>query len=133
MCFYKLYTNSYGKDVIAKVKIAKTDIFCYKLLHQCGGGSENIKWISPYKQMQYFKSKCPKKGIEVAATFDQDHVTDATIHQGIHSYKLIPTYLPTSKLGAYFVSYIPKGTKYYYNPEDKKYVSEKLVVTPALV
>ena len=111
------------------VKIAKRDIPCYKVL-----SFVNIRIISPIKGHTYFTTYDPDGSvydIEDKFSFDYNYSTAVSIESGIHSfsnYKKAKRYMHDCTCDVIYKAIIPKGTEYYYNPEDHEYVSLKLTV-----
>lgn len=118
MCFY------IHKDH-KKVKITKKNIICWKRF-KVNGIELNI-YYSPYyhfpyiKNIVYYEDSILKK--------DQKKFVFDEIHSGFHSY--------TSRYEAEmwknsneFISQciIPKGSRYYHNPQTKQYVSDHLFI-----
>ena len=125
------------------VKIARRNIPCYKLLEKDGR-----HYRSPHYEELYFDNYDPhypkNKVVEVRKKVKNFQIcswgTERSITQGLHSYS-IPSAAQSDLLLAnrrdliyysnsrrLFKAYIPKGTKYYYNPVEKEYVSLELVV-----
>ena len=108
-----------------KAKVAKRDIVCYKAGYKYRGG----RVFMPYFQMDYSyqlgKTQPKVKLMPVRLSNE-----DLAIQAGYHSYSNKKE-LRGWKSDPIVVSVkciIPKGTEYYYNPEDREYVSETLVV-----
>ena len=111
-------------------KIAGRNIACYKRLAHwsiglsspvedciwCKSEELNIKG-SIHKVGRLYKSTCADK-----------------IHVGFHSYSTkekaieYSREMDTSDVEI-FISYIPKGARYYYNPNTEEYVSNELTIT----
>ncbi len=120
MCFH-IHNNH------KEVKIAKKDITCYKLLVKRNPSDIGI-FISPYRNYEYnFNKKTLYKVnnfIKTYKTYDTISITDIT--KGLHSFSSIKGLKDKHWLSTYNIAFkciIPKGTKYYYNPDDKEYVS----------
>lgn len=116
MCFEK---SLIGKNSI--VRKAQKNIKCYKLLRITGK-----KARSPYQHMIYFNSLTYQNKSIKSANFEFMHESKHYLYDGLHSYSN-KKYI-CKRYHKIFEGYIPKGTRYYYNPIDHEYVSEKLIV-----
>lgn len=111
------------------VQIAERDITCFKVLTHF---KENGDTESPFRFETYFKKGGSSKYIIKKVkefTYRFNSGFNDKIYKGLHSY----SDLETAKLNADWYeeiheSIIPKGTPYYYNPDDQEYVSLKLKV-----
>ena len=109
MCFYIHYDHK-------EEKTATRDIECWKIL------SKDLK--SLYRDFQYEVEKLyQQKNPLHVDIWDQ-------IDKGFHSYANKATakkrMIFTRKITRFV---IPKGSKYYYNPVDEEYVSDKIILT----
>ncbi len=98
--------------------IAETDIKVYKI----GKRILFSPWfVSEYFNYVYFYSKKQlKNNLPIHA------YSGTVINKGYHSYSLLnKKHVFNSRDFGLFI--IPKGTKYYYNPIDKEYVSETIL------
>ena len=100
--------------------IADKDITCYKVLEE-----EKEKLNSPFLGEVYFiKNEEETEVTKEVPKFllcDQEKITE-----GLHSTLESALILDFSR--EVYKAIIPKGTKYYYNPDDNEYVSLKLTV-----
>lgn len=121
MCFLILTdSKAYGEELTAS-----KDIVCYKMLEKSIGGEV---YMSPYQNELYFKINTKAKSITKTSSLIASPWT-SQINIGLHTYsnkKYARKKLCTDR--AFFKAIIPKGSKYYYNPEDSEYVSDKLIV-----
>jgi hypothetical protein len=119
MCFY------IHQDHI-DAKIAENDITCYKILTR----KKNKDLVSPYIGSEVILGeKVEQKlerygfsidiGIHSCSTFLSAVKRRFEMWAGTHCCE------PGKKIIIKCI--IPKGTKYYYNPEDKEYVSEAMI------
>ena len=97
-------------------KTATEDIVCYKILR--------TDLVSIYYNYQYKIGKLAKSSL-LYNSFMVDIITD-----GLHSYSDL---IKAQKRRSYstrtiYKAIIPKGAKYYYNPHDKEYVSNQLII-----
>jgi hypothetical protein len=128
-----------------EVKIAKRNIPCYKILMP-GNYYRNVAIlnssfildkntiISPFKREIYFnikeKNQFVIKEVNNFSIFSTraDNIPNE-IYQGLHSYSnLKEVKVRMHPEDTIHNSFIPKGTKYYYNPSRREYVSLKLRV-----
>lgn len=119
MCFYIHPAHS-------EVKIAEEDIECYKILD-----SVVINYpimISPYQKEVYFrKGGSSEYVIKEVKKFGFDET--GNIHEGLHTHSTLET--ADNQRGwseRVYKAIIPKGTKYYYDPDKKEFVSLKLKI-----
>lgn len=124
MCFYvdKRYPDK---------KIADKDITCYKRLLPYNG--KKYKFKSPYQRYKYnlnilFESKIGKI---------ENYAYCAEINKGLHSYSTKTRAIECSKqfgcnTEIILKGIIPKGSEYYYNPMNRQYVSNQLILTKIL-
>lgn len=120
-----------------EAKIAQEDIICYKNLTL----NYYKDLVSPLSENLYFKKNSMKSS--VTKTTGKLYVDDLyvenyyVIRNGLYSYSTIEQAIEISKLSRFthkipdqdvFHAIIPKGTKYYYNPDENEYVSTKLIV-----
>ena len=120
MCF-TIHT-SYSEPLIAE-----QDIKCYKNLSHYPKGDI----YSPYRSEQYFskKNKVSFTIKEVDYFYIDTSFILSYISEGLHSYSTSQrAKQDLDKWDKTHLAIIPKGTKYYYNPEDNEYVSLKLKV-----
>ncbi len=116
MCFHLKNDND-------KKRIAKKNITCYKVL----GVSDRGNLISEHRSFRY------KPGILYKSRIGKPHYSSGFcyyfIDRGRHSYS---NYIEAKKnCGYYQIIYmciIPKGSEYYYNPDDCEYVSNQIIV-----
>lgn len=113
MCFYIHEKHK-------KCKVAEDDIVCYKHLEY--SFCDNL--VSPYQGLLYFK-----KGETHPKTFKVDPIRPdgRYIFAGLHTYSNF-TESKNHTYSSIHKAIIPKGTRYYYNPQHHEYVSEKLIV-----
>lgn len=112
MCFYKHRDHE-------KVKIAKQDIKCYKLFETIN----LIYAVSICRGFKYRRNKKYKVWFFKTQSFE--------INRGFHSWTKLEgrdRILRDDRRENYLECIIPKGAKYYYNPYDKEYVSNKIIV-----
>lgn len=134
MCFF-IHTNH------KEVKIAKHDIPCYKVLressyHRLLPNTPYIETIpksitSPYIGELYFKESDTHPVIKRNTSFGFYTYNLNIIEKGLHSYSDLNSCLKSCKVidhATIHRSIIPKGTKYYFNPEYHEYVSLALKV-----
>jgi len=117
MCFH-VYKNS-------KVKVAKGDFYVMKR-----GAVNTVKksiidtvtnrFISEYEQYVY-ESNVTQPIVQLKTVSSADRSTESieNIHEGYHSYREF--YKPFKGLKCAGIFKIPKGVKYYYNPDDGGY------------
>lgn len=112
-----------------RVKIANKDIECYKTLELSYKG--NI--VSLYSYDVYF-NKGESKDF-VLKEIKQLYVNkrDNSIENGLSScsvYRRAQYYKSKAYIKERFIyaGIIPKGSRYYYNPDTEEYVSDKLIV-----
>ena len=122
MCFNK----QVGKNWNAK--IATEDIQCYKELRK-----GNECYYSPCMIDRYFTLN--QEGCEKESSFDYDHMHFSSLEHGLHTYsnKKYAIRCNSCHGRIIFNAIIPKGTLYYYNPNDHVYISEKLIVINHLI
>lgn len=146
MCFY---INPHNQ----KVKIANEDISCWKVLkrRKCAKS-----FRSPIHDHKVFKKNVDNKKVELLPIFYNGPKIASTIpwanggiiicvigiiNQGYHSYskrsiatKTWKTELRSDFDYIYKVAkfIIPKGTKYFYNPDYNEYVSETIILAEDL-
>lgn len=119
MCFeiHKKYLN---------VQIAKKDITCYKILNKEDDG---IIASIVYDEV-YFKKGGSSEYVNKEVKEFSFNTDRTEINSGLHTYS---SYVLAHHKAKYHNKQmhkciIPKGTKYYYNPDDQEYVSLKLKV-----
>lgn len=99
-------------------KIAKKDIVCYKRL------CVYIDiFISPY--LHYFYR------LNILYRSELKPSSDNTIDIGFHSYsckKYATSRLIKDRYEVLAKGIIPKGSRYYYNPDDHEYVSNQIII-----
>jgi hypothetical protein len=118
MCFY---IHSEHQEV----KIATKDIVCYKILQK----TINNNLTSPYQNALYFTKANTHPVIKKVKAFSFCKYNSNDIEAGLHSYSALHQARKTGKFGNNIhKAIIPKGTKYYYNPTYKQYVSLELKV-----
>jgi hypothetical protein len=105
------------------VKIANRDIPCYKVLNKFDNGLT----FSLYKHNLYHANITAET--EVRKNIERFGIKNNIIGEGLHSYSTKRMARRCIRSAYVFVSYIPKGTQYYYNSVNKEYVSLCLVVT----
>jgi len=107
MCFHTHYDHQ-------EVKTAEKDIVCWKYL------TKDRK--APLQNFQYEYNILNKLGRPL-------EVVDREISEGFHSHseKRIAKLRATSDRKV-FKFIIPKGSKYFYNPNDEEYVSDHIVL-----
>lgn len=112
MCFY--IHRDHRKE-----KIAEQDIVCYKRLKPIF-----LFWgVSPFRGFSYRLRKTYKSKI-IRSRYSSDR-----IEEGLHSYSdFDQAYYRTHYDESIYKAIIPKGSTYYYNPEDHEYVSNRLKV-----
>ena len=121
MCFYIHEDHQ-------KVKIARKDITCYKVLRNI-----NSRYYAPYQCVEYRYNKLKKSKIITRprpGTFGS-----GTIDLGLHSLtdlKSVKRFINRTLLvysgDPVFEAVIPKGSEYYYNPYKGEYVSNQLMI-----
>ncbi len=103
-------------------KIAKKDIVCYKTFYPLNAKAKN-DYRSPYYGALYSlgKTYTVKRFGKGYSHFDDTDI----INEGIHSYSNLEDTKKWEMCGDEVLvkCIIPKGTKYYYNWENKEYVS----------
>lgn len=117
MCFYihKDYPNEL---------IAKRDIECFKILATYPGVPETY---SLFFDAIYFKKGGSSEYVtKQVKRFTFETIDCDTINEGLHSYSTFIQAKNKKTSGKIYKCIIPKGTKYYYNPVKKEYVSLKL-------
>lgn len=92
-------------------KIATKDIVCYKSGSKIAKGNFESFW-----QDHVYRQGSPKRTVKLVVSHRNE------IQRGYHSF----VKKPVTKLSiAKFI--IPKGAKYYYNPTENEYVSNKII------
>lgn len=132
MCF-KIHKNH------QEVKIATRNIPCYKRLELIGnnwcvkkitrGNLPTLKFQTPYFYQRVFLQHKPLKKSPIDVGLNE-------IEKGLHSYSH-----PSGVTNNWRRSFnevivkciIPKGSKYYYNPDAREYVSNKLQYTTKFI
>jgi len=123
MCF-TIHSN------FKKLKVAKKDIQCLKFLQV--DPRKRTTRAPYYTSTIYFKEDSKKKRIIKNEEFSW--VGERFIERGLHSYTIdIDQNVKRSssislRKSTVFNAIIPKGAKYYYNPDNKEYVSTRLIV-----
>jgi hypothetical protein len=108
MCFY-IHPKHPSK------KIANRDIVCYKCLW------DNFR--SPHQCKFYKLNKLYRSPITI------DTLWDFTITRGLHSYSYKRFAIRQMGYNGILVKgIIPKGSKYYYNPDRHEYVSNQIIL-----
>lgn len=108
MCF--IIHNNHPKE-----KIANRDIVCYKRLR------DNFR--SPYMNRLYELNKLCKSSITI------EKYCSAIITEGLYSYSCKRH--TTSQMNSHEIlvkGIIPKGSKYYFNPDSHEYVSNQIIL-----
>jgi len=128
MCFY--VHNKHLKE-----KTAKRNITCYKVFSSYDiNSNQHGKYIR-----SYYRSFNYKFGTHYELDGYINPLLDANgypsiINVGLHSYtSLEKTKKIISEMASYYKKIIipciiPKGSKYYYNPEDGEYVSDQIII-----
>lgn len=106
MCFW---IHSKYREAITATK----DIRCWKVTY--GKYLNNVNFLSQYQEFPY------KFGETYKTTIKGDFIS---IDEGFHSYSCKPY---SSHSGVTIYCKIPKGSKYYYNPEFNEYVSNQII------
>ena len=110
MCFF-IHINHEEK------KIANRDITCYKCLYN--------NFTSPYKGKLYKLNKLYKSSICITMTICKTPI----ITKGLHSYSCKRFAIrQMNSYGILVKGIIPKGSKYYYNPDRHEYVSNQIIL-----
>ena len=111
MCF--VIDNDYRNPYIA-IK----DIKCYKTLLI----NENNCIISPFQQSPYILNRLYQSKFEYKYTL--------FIEEGLHSYTSYKDnwIIRCSESLNYYKAIIPSGSKFYYNPIDKEFVSNQIII-----
>lgn len=110
MCFF-IHKNHKEK------KIANRDITCYKCLYN--------SFRSPYRGKLYKLNKLYKSSIYIDMTICMTPI----ITRGLHSYSC--KRFAISRMDTWEIlvkGIIPKGSKYYYNPDRHEYVSNQIII-----
>lgn len=123
MCFY-LHDKHPGE------KIAKKDITCYKVFdHNARSQNQHGKYVrSMHRRFNY----------KIGVLYELDGYMNAaynwfwgvkTIEVGLHSFIDFRSAM-SSMLSDELVykCTIPKGSRYYYNPQTKEYVSDQIII-----
>jgi len=110
-----------------EAKVASRNIPCYKHLVRI---SEDIT-ISPWA---YYPYELNKTNPRVKLKIENDSIINTIINKGYHVYssKQSLKKIFICDIAFLFKCTIPKGTKYYYNPERKEYVSEQIIINHRL-
>lgn len=112
-----------------KEKIAKKDIKCYKILDHFN--KRTIK--SPMQNYIYFKKDKYNKSkiIKINGLYlNQLYGARTYIDRGLYSFSSLKKAHSYSRRYYYWkihLAIIPKGAKYYFNPETHEYVSTELI------
>lgn len=120
-------------------KKATEDIVCYKRLEVylgdvppdkiTKGNIYKVEYFTPYCGQRIYLEQKPLKKSKLDVRF-----FNTTIERGLHSYSDSRKALSRCTNGEVVVKcIIPKGSRYYYNPVDKEYVSNKLQYTNKFV
>ena len=105
-------------------KIAKKDIVCYKRLNQTCIRQERKIILTPpcYTYFKYVANKLYTTGLGI----DQE---GREINEGFHSYFTLGMAREDVSWEEYvYRCIIPKGACYFYNPDDKEYVSNQIII-----
>lgn len=110
MCFFI-------HEKYSEAKIAEKNITCYKIMRK------NYKsFIRGFNYKPLLDKKTPTVNIKVKNKY---------ILKGYHSYsnkKFTLSVIAHTKFLNIIICTIPKGTKYYYDPKNKEYVSETIII-----
>ena len=109
MCFF-IHENHKEK------KIANRDITCYKYLYN--------SFRSPYKGKLYRLNKLYRSSICITMTICKTPI----ITRGLHSYSCKRFAIKNGYGEILVKGIIPKGSKYYYNPDRHEYVSNQIIL-----
>jgi hypothetical protein len=111
--------------------IADKDIECYKVLTPNSTG----KTRSPFKNTIYHRNIYKKPNVKKSILFFIKNPIEHTINYGLHSCSTLERAEYWRGYGGnkIYLAIIPKGSRYYYNPEKHEYVSKKLIVTNKIV
>lgn len=109
MCFF-IHKNHKEK------KIANRDITCYKYLYN--------SFRSPYQGRLYKLNKLYKSSI----TVNIDLYMIPIITKGLHSYSCKRFAIGHGYGEILVKGIIPKGSKYYFNPDGHEYVSNQIIL-----
>lgn len=105
------------------VKVAKRDIVCYKYGH-----SDGIVFISFCRDFAYeFGKVYSQRKRRWPCGFVSSSRSPSYIEEGFHSFsnkKAIAGLFVGTKVKCI----IPKGAKYFYNPDAKEYVSNQIII-----
>ena len=112
-------------------QISKEDIVCYKILIVSDADHHQI--VSPVRHHLWFNTRKKEASVKKTATI-AIAVYDK-IHEGLHSYSTLAK-AKLEVLSRWYIgnnariyeAIIPVGTKYFYNSDDREYVSESLIV-----
>jgi len=133
MCFY-IRNNKKS----ATLYVAKEDIACYKILES------NL--ISPYRAYKYKFNKLVKAKLKIPKSLNKNgeyqfnlisyyRINERllSIEKGLHSYVNYSTALKNKNCRLFqdtkiYKCIIPKGSEFYYDPVQKEYVSNQLIV-----
>jgi len=100
-----------------KVKIAKKDIICWKVMLKAKGYYVSFVRYKKYIRNERYNVKFRIKNM--------DREPFSEINIGFHSYKEIPAH---SKWSTLVRCIIPKGTRYFEN--DMYFISESIIIDP---
>lgn len=105
------------------LKVAEEDIPCYKILADFG----NNILKSPHMYEIYEPNKLKKVEIDIPKLSLISMSLE--INKGLHSFSIRDKADQVAFFGGItFKAIIPKGSKYYYNPDRSEYVSDQLIV-----
>ena len=102
-------------------KIAEKDITCYKVVETVRGNNQyKVKYISLYQGFIYERGKTYFS--EISRYYNK-------IEEGVHSYTNLKTASEYKRYGVVLIECtIPKGSTYYYDPENEEYVSNQIKI-----